>query len=98
MDVLVYQWNVWWHRIVRRPVTFASMRSRHTGHVGSSIEFGGECGESIACSDTSAVAVVVVVVVVVAGEPVVLVGDVRGSAKSGMMAVDRNSMEWIYTI
>jgi hypothetical protein len=31
-----WQWNVCWQRMVRRPVTLASMRSRQTGHVGSS--------------------------------------------------------------
>jgi hypothetical protein len=31
-----WQWNVCWQRIVRRPVTLASMRSKHTGQVGNS--------------------------------------------------------------
>ena len=29
-----------WHKIVRRPVTLASMRSRHTGQVGNSRKAG----------------------------------------------------------
>jgi hypothetical protein len=31
-----WQWKVCWQRMVRRPVTLASIRSRQTGHVGSS--------------------------------------------------------------
>lgn len=31
------QWNVCWQGIVKRPVMVESMRSRHTGHVGSSM-------------------------------------------------------------
>lgn len=31
------QWKVWLHKIVNRPVAEASIRSRQTGHVGSSI-------------------------------------------------------------
>jgi hypothetical protein len=30
-------WNEWLHRIVRTPSTLSSMRSRHTGQVGSSV-------------------------------------------------------------
>ena len=43
------QWKVWEHGTVMRPVMAESMRSRHTGHVGSSyVELCGEPNRDMA--------------------------------------------------
>lgn len=44
------QWKTCWQRIVRRPVV-SSIRSRQTGHVGSSIRDGVGGGNGLRCVD-----------------------------------------------